>query len=130
MPQKRLNADLLTKMARKSGKPEQYLRERISRRASKQGISSAAAQLIWAKEFGIGIANALNKVAAEVRQEVRSLGPGPTAAIPRISNGKVSAPRKRKGERSRPPQSVLCRGMNSYARGVRTYSRRRSTSTG
>ncbi len=71
MPQIRLNSTLLVKMAEKFGKPQQYLREQISRRASRQSISSTAAQLVWAKELGIGIAHAFNKAPMEVREEVR-----------------------------------------------------------
>lgn len=96
MPQKRLNPALLKKMASKAGKAEKYLREQISRRAGRQGISSTAAQLVWAKELGIGIANALNKLPPDVREEVRSAGSGPSA--PRTSNGKRPATQKRKAE--------------------------------
>jgi uncharacterized protein (TIGR02391 family) len=73
MPLKRLDDGLLKKMAGKTGKSEKYLREQISRKASKQGISSAAGQIVWAKELQIGTANALRKSAPEVREEVRSV---------------------------------------------------------
>jgi uncharacterized protein (TIGR02391 family) len=69
----RLNADILDKMQKKTGKPLQYLREQISRRASRQGVSSTAAQLMWARDLGLGIASALNKQ-PEVREEMRSAG--------------------------------------------------------
>jgi len=68
----RLNTDILEKMGQKSGKTQQYLREQISRKASKQGVSSTAAQLIWARDLGIGIANALNRL-PEVREEMRGV---------------------------------------------------------
>jgi uncharacterized protein (TIGR02391 family) len=96
MPQKRLNPALLKKIAKKSGKSEKYLREQISRRAGKQGISSTAAQLVWAKELQIGIGHAFNKVPAEVREEVRSVGAGQFAAQPRASNGKRPVTPRRK----------------------------------
>ena len=98
MSQKRLNPALLKKMAKKSGKSEQYLREQISRRAGKHGVSSTAAQLVWAKELRIGIGHAFNKVPAEVRQEVRSVGAGQSAAPPRGSNGKRPVTQRRKTE--------------------------------
>jgi len=96
MPQTRLNADLLAKMAEKSGKSIQYLREQISRKASKQSVSSAAAQLAWAGQLGLGVANALSKVSADVRSEVRSIGTVPGAAVPR--RARMSLPKGRKPE--------------------------------
>ena len=96
MPQKRLSPQLLEKMAKKSGKSKQYLREQISRRAGRQGISSTAAQLVWAKQLGIGVANQLAKVSADVREEVRSVGT--TAPAAGFNKGKIAAPAKRKAE--------------------------------
>jgi uncharacterized protein (TIGR02391 family) len=97
MPRKRLNPDLLEKMAAKSGKSTQYLREQLSRRAGRSGISSTAAQLIWARELGIGIANALGRVPTDVREEVRTVGAvGP--AVPRAEAVKITARTKRKSE--------------------------------
>lgn len=97
MPQKRLHPDLLEKMAKRSGKSKQYLREQISRKAGRLGISSAAAQLVWAKDLGIGIANALGRVSADVRTEVRSVATVPTATV-RAIKGKVVARAIRKAE--------------------------------
>lgn len=98
MPQKRLNEVLLKKMAAKTDKAEQYLREQISKKAGRQGISSTAAQLVWAKELGIGIANALHKVPADVREEVRSVGAIASAVPLRMTNGKRSSTQKGKAE--------------------------------
>jgi uncharacterized protein (TIGR02391 family) len=83
--------------AKMGGKPQQYLREQISRRASRQSISSTAAQLAWAKELGIGVANALSKVSADVREEVRSVGTATRSAIP-TGQAKTAAPAKRRAE--------------------------------
>jgi len=71
----KLDPDLLTKMASKTGKAKQYLREQISRRASRSTVSSLAAQLLWAKEMGIGIAIALNRAGPSIRDEVRENRP-------------------------------------------------------
>jgi uncharacterized protein (TIGR02391 family) len=98
MPQKRLNPELLAKMAEKSGKSQQYLREQISRRASRQSISSTAAQLVWAKALGIGIAHAFNKAPTEVRDEVRGVGTAPAPAAVRAIKGTMPARAKRKAE--------------------------------
>jgi uncharacterized protein (TIGR02391 family) len=70
-----LDAELLTKMALKKGKPKQYLREQISRRANRSTVSSLAAQLLWAKEMGIGIALPLRRAHPSVRDEVRENRP-------------------------------------------------------
>jgi uncharacterized protein (TIGR02391 family) len=76
MSNKKLNPELLGKMVRKTGKSKQYLREQMSRRASRHGVSSLAAQLLWARELGIGITSVLNRTDPSVREEVRS---SPTA---------------------------------------------------
>jgi len=76
---KKLDPNLLGKMAAKTGKTKQYLREQISRRASRSAISSLAAQLLWAKDLGLGIAIALNHADTWIREEVRShRAPAPT----------------------------------------------------
>lgn len=74
MTRTKLDPDLLSKMARKTGKREQYLREQISRKASRDGVSSLAAQLLWGRDLGIGITVALNRAEPGVRDEVRSAG--------------------------------------------------------
>jgi hypothetical protein len=96
MAQRRLNPELLAKMAKRSGHPVKYLREQISRKASQQSISSTAAQLIWAKQLGIGIANALSKVSPEIRAEVRSAGAAPNTAPP--GRSRVPLPKTTKPE--------------------------------
>jgi len=72
MPKRQLDDDLLGKLEVRTGKSKQYLREQISRKAGKLGVSSLAAQLAWAKQMGIGITHALNRTSAEVREELRS----------------------------------------------------------
>jgi uncharacterized protein (TIGR02391 family) len=68
-----LDPALLKKLQRATGgKSLQYIREQISRKASKLGISSVAAQIVWAKEHGKGVAHALNALPAEIREEVRN----------------------------------------------------------
>lgn len=96
MPRQRLDPGLLEKMAGKSGKSTKYLREQISRRSSRQGISSTAAQLVWAQGLGIGIANALNKVPVEVRQEVQGAGAGVADVPVRARKRQLTARSKRK----------------------------------
>lgn len=72
MPKYHLDVGLLKKLQKATGgKPLKYIREQVSKKAGRQGISSAAAQIVWAKEQGIGITHALNKLPAEIREEVR-----------------------------------------------------------
>ena len=84
-----LDPDLLDKLEKKTRKSKQYLREQISRKAGKWGISSAAAQVVWAKEVGIGITHALNKLPAEMREEVRSTQKGQSTST-RAYSGNVA----------------------------------------
>jgi uncharacterized protein (TIGR02391 family) len=91
----KLDPDLLTKMAIKTGKAKQYLREQISRRASRSTVSSLAAQLLWAKELGIGIALALNRADPSIRDEVRENRPTMSVRV-RQSPPSVGKSRKRK----------------------------------
>ena len=94
MPLKRLDPALLKKMASKTGKAEKYLREQISKKASRQTISSTAAQLIWARDLGIGIANAMQRVPLYIHEEIRSAGTArPTAPPPASNLRKPSTPR-------------------------------------
>ena len=99
MPKRQLDDNLLEKLHERTGKPKQYLRERISRKAGKLSVSSLAAQLIWAKQEGIGITHALNRALPEVREEVRGAQPptpirggGPIAHAP----GKNGRPKTEK----------------------------------
>ena len=82
MAKAKLDPDLLTKMAAKSGKGKQYLREQISRRASRSSVSSLAAQILWAKELGLGITMALNRAEPGVREEIRASGSPTTRTVP------------------------------------------------
>src|SRR5260370_36926376 len=103
MPLKRLSPELLEKMAKKSGKSNKYLGEQISKRAGRQGISSTAAQLVWAKQLGIGVANQFAKVSADLREEVRSGGTTAPAMSAGINRGKRAPPPSRKEEAITPP---------------------------
>ena len=97
MAKKKLDADLLDKMVRKPRKSKQYLREQVSRRATRHGISSLAAQLLWARELGLGIAYALNRAEPIVRDEIRSGATGAPAAAS-ITARRVRSPVRHKRE--------------------------------
>jgi uncharacterized protein (TIGR02391 family) len=68
----RLDPKLLGKLAEKTGKSQKYLREQISRRANKLGVSSEAAQILWAKEKGLGTGAYQRKLSVGIQEEVRN----------------------------------------------------------
>lgn len=73
MGKQRLDPKLLAKLARRLRKKPQYVREQISRRASRDGISSEAALVARCNEHGIGTAAYLNRLPVNVRDQVRDL---------------------------------------------------------
>src|SRR5438445_2019553 len=90
----RLDPALLDKLVKKTGKSLQYVREQISKRAARQGISSEAAMVLWAKEFGIGTGTFQRRLAPHLQNEVRAglpdlfTGPAPSS---NKGNGKAKA---------------------------------------
>jgi uncharacterized protein (TIGR02391 family) len=97
MAKKKLDPDLLAKMASRAQKSEQYLREQVSRRAGRLGVSSLAAQLLWARELGLGITAALNRADSSVRDEVRS-GPAGSPSVTHSSPKRQTGPTQRRKE--------------------------------
>jgi hypothetical protein len=96
MARTQLDAALLKKMAKKLRKTEQYIREQISRRASKLSIASEAAQVLWAKELGLGTAGAQRRLDPHIQQQISSAA----VHVPARSNGRAPAPpRNSKGKR-------------------------------
>jgi len=67
----RLDPGILKKLAKKTRKDEQYLREQISRRAARMGIASPAAQILWARELGIGTGRYRGSLPAHSQEQVR-----------------------------------------------------------
>src|SRR5256885_7463688 len=74
-PRVRLDQTLLARIAKETGKSVQYVREQLSRRASRLGVVSEAAQILWAKELGISTARALRKQLPNVQEQVRATLP-------------------------------------------------------
>jgi uncharacterized protein (TIGR02391 family) len=96
MAKQRLDPRLLAKLRKKTGKTVQYLREQISRRAAKHGISSEAVLVLWCRELRIGATNFLNKQLSFVRDEVRRGSAGEAEASPRAQVSGAAQPRSRR----------------------------------
>jgi len=76
MPHKgRLNQALLKRMAETLEKPVKYVREQVSKRASKLSITSEAAQVVWAKQLGIGTAHVLRHLDPPIQDQIRAALP-------------------------------------------------------
>ena len=87
----------MAKIATKCKKPEKYVVEQISKRASRQGISSLAEQVLWAKQVGISTGLAQRKLPPHVQEEIRDLLPTIFARQPhtrRQLKRESKAPRK------------------------------------
>jgi len=102
-PARRLDPQLLSRIAAKTGKSEKYTREQISKRAARLGVAAEAAQIAWARELGIGTAVALRRLPPHIQDQARTaLAPSlPTAA----SQPGASSPSG--GTRAKPTDPVL-----------------------
>jgi hypothetical protein len=67
----RLDDHLLRKIAESRNKSDQYIREQISKRAARLGITSEAAQILIARELGLGTARALRKLPPHAQEQLR-----------------------------------------------------------
>src|SRR5258708_747664 len=96
----RLNQTLLHKVAKRLGKDPKYIREQVSRRASREAVASQAALIMWARDLGIGIASALDKLPVPLQQQLsvpRVVAPRPAsraAPVGRVARARVSARRR------------------------------------
>ena len=92
MAKQRLDPRLLEKLSKKTGKSVQYLREQISRKGARQGVSSEAALVLWCRRFGVGATAYLNKQDSFVRDEVREASTAPSNGAPQtLLRGKVAS---------------------------------------
>lgn len=88
----RLNQALLHKIAKRLGKDPKYIREQVSRRASREAVASEGALVMWARDLGIGVASALEKLPPHVQQQMsvpRVMQPRPARNSPRRTAGRT-----------------------------------------
>jgi uncharacterized protein (TIGR02391 family) len=85
----RLDQQLVEKLAKRLRKKPQYIREQLSRKAGRLGITSEAALVAWCQQEGMGTARFLNRQPPSVREEARNARGGAAAPAPR--NGTKSA---------------------------------------
>jgi predicted nucleotide-binding protein len=69
----KLNPDLLRKIATEIGKSEQYVREQVSKRARRFHVMSEVAQIVWAKELGLGTAIAFRRLDPHMQSQAQQL---------------------------------------------------------
>lgn len=81
MARTKLDSALLEKMAAKLKKKDiQLVRQGIASRAARWNVSSEAAQILWAKELGIGTAFAQRRLDPFVQQQIASRATSTVAA--------------------------------------------------
>jgi hypothetical protein len=97
----RLNQALLQKVARKLGKTPQYIREQVSRRASREAVASPVALIMWARDLGIGVASALDKLEPLAQQQLSV-----SRVVPARSRPHPPPPRRRAGRQRRRLQAA------------------------
>lgn len=86
----RLDKKLLTKLAEKLGKSEQYTREQISKKASQNRVSSEAYFVHWLNIVGIGSANFRRGLDQHIKSEILSLHPSePTVKTSAVKSSSV-----------------------------------------
>lgn len=99
MSEVRLDQKLLKKLSEKTNHKEKYLREQISKKATRRGISSEAVLILWAKKEGIGTAVYQRKLPANIQAEVRDFLPSIFAVSPPKLKTSVSQKKRAQKEK-------------------------------
>ncbi len=73
MPTQILDEKLLRKLAAKTDKDIKYLREQITKRASRNNVSSQAYFVYWLKSEKVGAENYRKKLSSDIRTEILEL---------------------------------------------------------
>ena len=78
-----LDTTLLNKIAKKVDKPVKYVREQVSKRATRQGVTSPAALILWARDLKISTALSFRKLEPHIQDQVRTGKLGVATASPK-----------------------------------------------
>ena len=98
----RLDPTLLGKVASRTQKSVQYVREQVSKRAGRQHISSEAALVLWASGLGIATGRYVNKLSPEIRNEIRMLKlASPLQPTRLISQRNTNTPKEAKSPKNK-----------------------------
>lgn len=95
----------MTKLGAKTHFTEKYLREQISKRANKLGVSSEAVLAVWAKRLGIGTLQYQRRLPTEIQTEIRNILPIGFNA-PKFERPKKQTGVDKKYPRSKSPLSL------------------------
>jgi len=69
----KLDQKLLEKLANKLRKPTKYVKEQVSKKASKNNVQSEAYLVKWAKDVGIGCQTYFNRLDPNIKRQVSDL---------------------------------------------------------
>jgi len=83
----RLDQTLLKKVAARLGKDPKYIREQVSRRASREGVASPVALVMWARDIGIGVATDMGRLPPHMQQQL---------AVPRVAPARAPKPQPKR----------------------------------
>ena len=97
-----LNQTLLHKVAKRLGKTPQYIREQVARRASREAVASPVALVMWARDLGIGVASALDKLEPLAQQQLSVPRVVPARRAPRPTGRPGRGETGRTGRQGRP----------------------------
>ena len=97
-----LDIKLLTKIAKKVKKPVKYVREQVSKRATRQGVTSPAALILWARELDMSTTLSFRNLPPHIQEQVRTASLGHPATSPNKPTHIVG-----KGNRPHPPNDPI-----------------------
>jgi hypothetical protein len=101
----RLVPELTKRIATKEVKSEKYIREQMSKRATRHGVSTQAYQVYWATRLGFGTSRILRELPGDVRNEVQRLLAADRTPTPRRSAAPV--PTEARGAREDPVRDSI-----------------------
>lgn len=111
----RLDLKLLEKLATKLNKSVSYIRQQISKRATRKSVTSEAELISWARSERIGSSNYLRKQPAHIQEQARSHSAF-SEANSSVGTRQARTPKPRKEKRRRGNTVFVVHGRNSKIR--------------